>query len=250
MWGDPATAALFTWPALAMLWLGAFIGAIASGGAGFAFALSASAIWLHVLDPIRATLLVVACSALLQFFTIWPLRHHIDRRRLTPFLIGGVLGIPIGVQLLAHTDANLLKTVLGSFLVLFGSYALVAPRLPVIVAGGQVADGAVGFAGGILGGLGGYSGVLPTIWTQLRGWPKDVARAVFQPFIIVAQLVTLVLVGLVALDRATVLLFLFTLPALAAGAWLGWTIYGRLDERRFRQALAALLVVSGLTLVL
>jgi uncharacterized membrane protein YfcA len=92
--------------------------------------------------------------------------------------------------------------------------------------------------------------VLPTIWTQLRGWPKDVARAVFQPFIIVAQLLTLVLVGLVALDRATVLLFIATLPALAAGAWLGWTIYRWLDERRFRQALAALLVVSGLTLVL
>src|SRR5215212_10421320 len=153
MWGDPATAALFTWPALGMLWLGAFIGAIASGGAGFAFALSASAIWLHVLDPIRATLLVVACSALLQFFTIWPLRHHIDGRWLTPFLIGGVLGIPIGVHLRANTDVNLLKSVLGGFLVLFGSYALLAPRLPVIVAGGRAADGAVGLAGGILGGL-------------------------------------------------------------------------------------------------
>ena len=60
---------------------------------------------------------------------------------------------------------------------------------------------------------------------------------------------TLVLVGMVALDRATVLLFLATLPPMAAGAALGWNLYGRLDDRRFRQMLAVLLVASGLTLV-
>jgi uncharacterized membrane protein YfcA len=249
MFDDPAVAALFSLPTLGMIWLGAFVGAIASGGAGFAFAITAAAFWLHVLDPARATLLVVACSVLLQFGTIWPLRHYIERRRVWPFIAGGLVGIPIGVRLLAHTDPALLKMALGWFLAAFGSYVLAAPRLPVVTAGGRAADAVVGFAGGILGGLGGYSGVLPTIWTQLRGWPKDVARGVYQPFIIVAQLVTLVLVGIVALDRATVLLFLATLPPMAAGAALGWNLYGRLDDRRFRQMLAVLLVVSGLTLV-
>jgi uncharacterized membrane protein YfcA len=43
---------------------------------------------------------------------------------------------------------------------------------------------------------------------------------------------------------------LVALPALIAGGWLGWKIYGRLDERRFQQALAAMLVVSGVILVL
>lgn len=249
MFDDPAVAALFNLPTLGMIWLGAFVGAIASGGAGFAFAITAAAFWLHVLDPARATLLVVACSALLQFGTIWPLLHYIERRRVWPFIAGGLVGIPIGVRLLAHTDPALLKMALGWFLAAFGTYVLAAPRLPVVTAGGQAADAAVGFAGGILGGLGGYSGVLPTIWTQLRGWPKDVARGVYQPFIIVAQLVTLVLVGIVALDRATVLLFLATLPPMAAGAALGWNLYGRLDDRRFRQMLAVLLIVSGLMLV-
>jgi len=34
------------------------------------------------------------------------------------------------------------------------------------------------------------------------------------------------------------------------GTWIGWQLYGRLDDRRFRQALAVLLIGSGLTLVL
>lgn len=249
MWADPATAALFSLPTLGLIWLGAFVGAVASGGAGFAFALAASSLWLHVLDPVRSTLMVVACSTLLQLFTLWPLRRHIDRRRVWPFLAGGLVGIPLGAQLLAHTDPGTLRTALGAFLVLFGSYALGAPRLPVITGGGQAADAAVGVASGVLGGLGGYSGVLPTIWTQLRGWPKEVARGVYQPFIIVAQVTTLLVVGMVALDAATVLLFLATLPPLAAGAALGWSLYGRLDDRLFRKLLAALLVVSGVALV-
>jgi uncharacterized protein len=250
MWLDPAATALLTPGTLAALWLGGFVGALASGGAGFAFALAASSIWLHVLDPVHATLLIVACSTLLQLGTVWPLRAHIDRRRLWPFVLGGLAGVPFGVQLLAHTDPSRVKTVLGILLATFGLYALAAPRLPVIAGGGRAADAGVGFAGGILGGLGGYSGVLPTIWTQLRGWPKWEARALYQPFIIVIQTATLILVGVVALDRTGILLLVIVAPAVAAGGFLGWRLYGHLDERRFRQLLALLLIVSGLMLVL
>jgi hypothetical protein len=44
-------------------------------------------------------------------------------------------------------------------------------------------------------------------------------------------------------------LLIAALPALVAGGLLGWLIYGRLDERRFRRLLAALLVASGAVLV-
>ncbi|MBN8955950.1 MAG: sulfite exporter TauE/SafE family protein [Rhizobiales bacterium] len=249
MFTDPNTAVLFTLPVLGTIWAGAFLGAVASGGAGFAFAITAAALWLHVLDPIRAALLLVACSLLLQLFTIWPLRHYIQMQRLWPFVAGGLIGIPIGVVLLAYTRADVVKVGLGGFLTLFGLYALLAPRLPVVTAGGRGADAAVGFAGGILGGLGGFSGVLPTIWTQLRGWPKDVARGVYQPFIIFAQFVTLVMIGFITFDTVAALLFIIALPPMVLGAWVGWMIYGRLDDRRFRQMLAVLLVASGLTLV-
>ena len=40
----------------------------------------------------------------------------------------------------------------------------------------------MGFAGGILGGLAGMSGTLPTLWAELRGWEKDARRGVFQGY--------------------------------------------------------------------
>jgi uncharacterized membrane protein YfcA len=53
----------------------------------------------------------------------------------------------------------------------------------------------------------------------------------------------------VALDRQGIILFLAALPALIAGGLTGWSVYGRLDERRFRQAFAVMLIASGLLLV-
>ncbi|MBV8848990.1 MAG: sulfite exporter TauE/SafE family protein [Methylobacteriaceae bacterium] len=233
---------------LLVVWLGAFVGAFAAGGAGFAFALAASAIWLHVLDPLHTTAMIVASGTLLHGILIWPIRRSIEFARLWPFIAGAAFGIPVGVALLSHTRPDILRAAIGAFLVAYGVYALAAPQLPYFGRGGRAADAAVGFVGGVLGGLGGYSGVLPTIWTQVRGWPKEVARGVYQPYIIFAQVVTLAIIGTLTLDRAGILLFATMLPALALGAWLGLRVYGRLDDRRFRQVLSAMLLLSGLTL--
>jgi len=88
------------------------------------------------------------------------------------------------------------------------------------------------------------------IWAQLLGWSKETIRGVCQPFIFLAQLTSLALLGGIAIDRATIVMFAAIVPALLAGTWVGWLIYGRLDERRFRQVLATLLALSGLVLVL
>lgn len=235
---------------LVFLWLGAFLGAVASAGTGFAFVLTASAIWLHAIDPLHTAMVGLACSLIMQFGTVWALRHSIVPARLWPFVLGGVIGLPIGVMLLTRTDPDLVKGGLGAFLVFYGAYAFFVRKLPEIAVGGRPADAAIGLLGGVLGGLAGYTGALPTIWTQLRGWPKNTARATYQPYIIIVSSSALVSMALIALDRASVLLFLAALPAMVAGGLLGWRLYGHLNDRRFRQALAVLLLVSGLTLVL
>jgi uncharacterized protein len=234
---------------LAVLWLGAFLGGIASGAAGFAFGVAASAVWLHAIAPIHTAFLVVSGGLVIQCGTIWSFRRSLDRWRLWPFLLAGVLGVPIGVWLLVRIDIRMLQIALGCFLVVYGLYALIAPRLPHVQAG-RGADAAIGFISGTMGGLGGLSGVLPAVWTQIRGWPKEEARAFYQPFIVVIHIVTLVMIGTVALDRRGLVLLALALPALVLGTWVGWKLYGRLDERRFRQALAVMLLLSGAILIL
>src|SRR5215813_3396377 len=178
---------------LGFVWLGAFVGAFAVGAAGFAFALAATALWLHVLDPLRATLLVAACGTLLHVGLIWRIRETIEPARVSPFIVSGLVGVPIGVYVLTRVDTQALKIALGVFLLAYGLYALVMPRLPHVKAGG---------------------------------------RAVYQPFILVMQIATLAAAGFVALDRFSLELIGVAVPALLLGAWLGWLAFGRLDEIR------------------
>jgi len=238
-----------TFDTLGFLWLGALLGGIAAGGSGFAFGLAASSIWLHRIDPLHSAILCTGCGVLLHLTTIWPQRKHIVFARLWPFVVGGLAGIPIGVHFLTFTDGSILKMVLGVFLLIFGTYALVSPRLHTVSGGGRTADTAIGFVGGVLAGVGGYSGVIPTIWTQLRGWPKEAARGVYQPYVIIVQAITLGGIIWVTLDRTGLLLLAVVLPPLLIGTWIGWQLYGKLNDRRFRQALAILLIASGATLV-
>jgi uncharacterized membrane protein YfcA len=238
----------FAFHTIALVWLGALVGGIAAGGAGFAFALAASSIWLHALDPLHTTAFVVASGTLIHVGFVWSMRRSLEPTRLAPFIVGAFVGIPIGVHILSHSNTRILKLVLGLFLIAYGVYALTKPQLPFLKAG-RMADAVVGFIGGLLGGIGGYSGVLPTIWTQLRGWDKETSRSVYQPYILFCQILTLCLVGTVAFDNAAVLLFATTIPALFFGALIGWRIYSKLNEHRFRQLLALVLVASGVTLV-
>ncbi len=233
---------------LTVLWAGGFIGGIASGAAGFAFGVAASAIWLHAIAPIHVAVLVVGGGLAMQSTTIWTLRHSLDAHRLWPFVLAGVLGVPFGVWLLVRTDTAMLKIAIGVFLCAYGVYALAAPRLPYVAAN-RPAEVAIGFISGVMGGLGGYNGVLPAVWTQLRGWSKDEARAFYQPFIVAVHIATIATLGTVAIDREGLVLLVLALPAMALGTWVGWKLYGRLDEKRFRQALAIMLLLSGAVLI-
>ena len=84
--------------------------------------------------------------------TIWQQRQHVEPARIWPFVVGGLFGVPIGVHFLAYTDAAALKIVLAVFLIVFGTYALLAPKLATVTGGGRPADVSIGFLGGILGG--------------------------------------------------------------------------------------------------
>jgi len=50
--------------------------------------------------------------------------------------------------------------------------------------------------------------------------------------------------------REFVKLYVYGLPALAAGLWLGLKLYGHLDEAAFRKVILVLLFLSGVVLII
>lgn len=224
----------------------ALLGAFASGLAGFAFGLVALGLWLHVLTPQVAGPLVIVASLFAQCLSLMHVRRAFRFDLLWPFLVGGLIGTPIGVWLLAYADPLLMRRGMGIFLIAYAGFFLLRPPVKPIHSGGRIADGGIGFVGGILGGLAGLSGALPTAWCGLRGWSKDVSRAVYQPFNIVVQVAALpALLGAGLLTRQLGYYTLICIPAMLIGVWLGLRLYVRIDETRFRQVILWLLLVSG-----
>jgi uncharacterized protein len=234
---------------LALFVAATFAAALVAGVAGFAFGLVAAAVWLHVLTPLQTTTLIVAFGLIVQGYSVWKLRRALKPARLLPFLLGGAIGLPLGVELLRWAPAEALRIAVGILLIVFSLYSLARPQFGRIATGGRLADGGVGVLSGILGGATGFGGILPTIWCNVRGWPKDEQRAVFQPTGVAIFLGTALLLGGTGTVTAdTVRLFLIGLPALLLGSWLGLKLYGRLDEAGFRRVVLALLL-SGLALI-
>jgi uncharacterized membrane protein YfcA len=233
-----------------LIFLGALAGGFVSGLAGFGTALMALGIWLYVLPPSMAVPLVLVCSVIAQTSTLPSIWKTLDFRLIWPFLTGGLAGVPLGTLLIAHADPDVFKLTIGVFLLVF-PVALYFQRAPMAIRfGGKWADGAVGFAGGILGGLAGLSGPLPILWASVRGWGKEARRGIFQTFnwtVLAAALCIQIASGLVKPDLIWLVLFAF--PGTLAGAWLGTRIYHALSDRNFSDVVLALLFLSGVGLV-
>lgn len=234
----------------AILLAGALAGGFVSGLSGFGTALMALGIWLYIAPPSIAVPLVLICSVCSQLSTLPSIWKTIDFKLAMPFVIGGLLGMPIGVLLVARADPLAFRLSVGIMLLVFPT-ALYFIRKPMAFQfGGRLADGCIGFAGGILGGLAGLSGPLPILWASLRGWTKEQRRGVFQVFngsVLGAALVWQIASGFVKLD---VLWFaLLALPGTLIGARLGMRTYHALNDRNFYDVVLGLLFLSGIILL-
>lgn len=235
----------------AIIALGAFAGAIASGLAGFAFAITSLGIWAHVLSPAEAAPMVVICSLLVLLSTIAAIWRAIDFRIVSIFVLGGLIGVPAGVALLPHADPGPFRIFVGVTLILYCAALLLSGRFPAITGKHPLVNGLVGLGGGVMGGFAGLSGVLPTIWCGLMKWPKDRQRATFQFFNAAMHSATLTLYVLQDRLPDNILpLMGVSAPALILGSALGFLLYRRIDDAQFRKVLLWMLGASGIGLLL
>lgn len=222
-----------------------FVGAFVSGLAGFAMGIVVLSVWLHFLPPAQCALLVVAFGFVTQGYGTWKLRHAFEWRRVAPFVVGGLIGVPIGTVIVASSDPRHFRLAVGLLVVAYAAYGLARPAIRIERSSTRL-DGAVGALNGVLAGSAGLIGIVIAIWCQLRGWTKDVQRTVFQPVMLCMSVIsTIALVTAGAADREVARLFALGVPVVFAGTWLGLRLYGRVGESRFRTLVLLLLLASG-----
>lgn len=206
-------------------------------------------IWAWTLEPKLAAALAVFGGLLGQLIAAFTVRRGWDLPALLPFLAGGLAGLPVGLYLLPRLDIPLFKAVLGLMLVVICPLMFFAARLPR-VHGGRGSDALAGAAGGVMGGLGGFTGVVPTLWCTMRGFDKDRQRAVIQNFNLTMLVVTFAsYIATGVLEMRMLPLLAVVAPAVLLPVLLGARLYAGISDVAFRKVVLGLLSLAGVALL-
>jgi uncharacterized membrane protein YfcA len=229
-----------------------FLGAVVQGFSGFAFSAVAGAILLQVQAPGLAIPLMMICSLLIQLVGLVRLRTATSARACLPYLAGGVGGVLLAAIVFDRIDPTLFRRLFGGALMLYALSTLARPTSALLPARARpVGHAAVGFAGGLVGGLTAMPGAVLAIWCDAHAMPKAAQRAVVQPFIATMQGLALAFLFVKAPAMPGDLLqrLPLVLPSLFVGAGLGLFLFGKASEMAFRRAISILLLLSGLALL-
>jgi uncharacterized membrane protein YfcA len=241
-------------PEALILSLGCFVAAFCASVAGFAFVLVAAGILLHFIPPSVTAPILVLGSLLVQSLALPEVWRDVDWRLMRLYVASSTFGIPVGLLILAYGPAPAIVTFVGLLLVVYSGYMLarIIMRLaPPRIGGGRGIDIGIGFASGILGGIGGFVGALPAMWADMQGMDKRAARALMQPFIVAMQAIASIGLAIGGFfTRDALVLTATAVPAMLAGSFLGLRAYRALPAQGFRLALLLLLLVSGVSLVI
>ena len=196
--------------------LGAVVAGFVQGLSGFAFGLVAMSFWAWTVDPRLAAVLATAGALTGQLIAAFTVRRGFNK----------------------------------ALLVLWCPAMLFSRNLPKVTAGGRWADAFAGWMGGVMGGIGGFAGAVPTLWCTLRGMEKDVQRAVVQNFNLTMLSVAFALqlgTGLVTSDMLP--LIAMVAVCVLVPVLLGARLYIGISEANFRKIVLGLLTASGVALL-
>jgi uncharacterized membrane protein YfcA len=260
--GSPLRCAIF---ALGVIWVfnaasdgmlamcAIFAASLLSSTAGFAFSgLGGAALFHLVPSPARAVEIMLVCSVANQAMMTWSMRKHIVWPTVARYAGGGMIGVLAGIAMVATIASSTYVLVAGCFLICYGTYSFFVrtPRLPDLPPGFDIA---VGLLSGFFGGILAFPSVLVVIWVGCKGIDRHAQRAIYQPFILLMQLVAISALMIVAQVHPGHSHFVVTdllyMPIALLGTLIGLRLFSRVTEGQFRAVVSAMLIFSGTALL-
>jgi uncharacterized membrane protein YfcA len=231
-----------------------FAGHLVKGITGFGSALFAVPLLLLILDVKFVTpvfLLFDVTSGLILVGRNW---RSIDRRLLLLLLGGMMLGTGLGTWVLLSFSHEILKRVLG-VLVTGWALTMLLRKEPNVLSPGRALGSYLapvsGFLGGTLGAMFSVNGPPIIIYLSHVLDEKQTFRATLYGVFFADACYRMVLFTASRLLNVKVFRFALTMaPFLVAGVLVGSWLQRLLDEELFRRIVAAILVVTGVVLLI
>jgi uncharacterized membrane protein YfcA len=235
-----------------LAWIaGACVIAVASfvmGLTGFGVALVSMAFLPYLMSPVTAIVLLTIYALVFSVAMVVQLRRDVRPLTLVDLLVGSVVGTPLGVWGLATLPVSTLNRLIG--LTLLVAVGLEWLRLYPAGLKGRTWGLVAGVLAGVIGGAVGTPGPPVILYGVSQEWSPRTMKANVSAFFIVNQGLILAgywWTGLLSLEVGRLALF-YAAPAVV-GYLGGVALFDRLDAGRFRRLVFALILVSGLVLL-
>ena len=89
--------------------LAIFVGSLVLVTAGFGIAIGSSPIMLLTVDPQSTVIVINTVSLLIFVLMIYQNKEHINYKEMTVPVIFGLIGVPVGIYILANSNAAALR---------------------------------------------------------------------------------------------------------------------------------------------
>ncbi|WP_144634274.1 sulfite exporter TauE/SafE family protein [Bordetella genomosp. 13] len=235
---------------LSIIWLGVALAYLVFGIAGFGTALVASPVlaqFMPVAQVVPLLALLDFCAAAANLARDGRQADVAECKRLAPWMLAGS---GIGAGILLYTRADVLLLLLGVFVTVHALYSLaggyrsgsrLSPRLAM----------PFGLVGGVFSALFGSGGFLYAIYLQGRVDDRQRMRVTQSALIGLSTLtrVALFLAAGVYADRDLLLLATLLIPSMLIGVRVGRRITLRLSREQFVRVVNAVVLVSGIFLL-
>ena len=220
--------------------------ALGFGEALIAVPLLALRIPVEVAAPLAVSVSIVVAGAVVA--QDW---RGVHLRAAAGLILTSLLGIPLGLLLLARAEDQVIRLLLGSVIIAFSLYSLAIGRSRTLTTDHAGWLLACGFLSGILGGAYGMNGPPLAIYGALRKWSPQHFRATLQAYFLPVSIVGLVGYAVLGLWTIAVTRYLlWSLPGIAVATVAGRYINRRLAGDSFIKAVYVGLLLIGAVLVM
>lgn len=226
-----------------------FVATVIRSTFGFGEALVAVPLLALVIPVEVAAPLAVLVSITVAVAIIAQDWHKVHVRSAGWLVLSTLLGIPLGLGLLAEVAEPMVKGLLGVVIILFSVYCL-ASRRPFALADDRWAW-FFGFLAGVLGGAYGMNGPPLVVYGTLRRWSAEHFRATLQGYFLPASVVGMAGYWLAGLwVEGVTRYYLMSLPVAVAAIVLGRMLNRRISPQAFIAYLHVALILIGVTLLI
>jgi len=206
--------------------------------------LVAAPVVLLYLEPQQTVVALNSLTAILMAMVLLRTWRHLELRASIGLIVGGMAATPIGVLALNAASPGVLRITIAVVIIVLGLFSLTRIQLPF--AQRRMAAPAFGFLTSLSVTSIGVGGPIGGIYALAQRWKAETVRAVLALFFLASDTMAFALYAATGLvGRDTLANIGVMIPGLLIGFGLAAVLVTRINERMFRYAVVAVIVVAG-----